>query len=208
MASPGDLYYAPPMPKSLRRLVPAGLVPVALVLLAGCAQPTAAPPAAVERVESPGMGLAIAALPEPFDVAVNDGERLELTAPEARLAIAIGPERVAGINLVDEIEARKEWFEAAEGGGYFGNRELMTPIGTAFTARGTYAQATGAVEETWVYAIHPSANRLLTLTYTYPTGQSQERVQELVAVLGEIEGIGFPGGFEGDAAAEPGTGHS
>jgi hypothetical protein len=207
VAGPGDLYYARPMPMSPRRLLPTGLVPVALLLLvAGCARPTPAPSTAAERVESRGMGLAIAALPEPFEVSINDGERLELTAPEARLTIAIGPERVAGINLVDEIESRKKWFEAAQGGGYFGNRELMTPIGTAFTARGTYEQPGGAVEETWVYAIHPSANRLLTLTYTYPTGQSQDRVQELVAVLGEIEGIGFPGGFEGDAEAEAGEG--
>jgi hypothetical protein len=188
------------MPTSSRRPIPAGLAPVVLapvailLLVAGCARPASTPSAAAERIESVGMGLAIAALPEPFEVAVNDGERLELTAPEARLSITIGPEQRAGINLIDEIEARKAWFEQAQGGGYFGNRELMTPIGTAFTARGTYVGANGEVEETWVYGVHPSANRLLTLTYTYPTGQSQDRVQELVAVLGEIEGIGFPGG--------------
>jgi hypothetical protein len=104
------------------------------------------------------------------------------------VVIAAGPEDDFGINLVEEVKARKSAFESAPGGEYFGNRELGTPIGTAFTARGAYQTGDSKVEETWVFAIHPQGNRLLTVTYTYPTGQSQERVQQLMELLAEIEG--------------------
>ena len=168
------------------------LLALPLVALA-CAGPAPepAPPEPI-RVESPTLGLAIAALPQPFQVAENDGGPLVLEAPGGgRLVVSVGPEERAGINLIEQVKARKAELEAAPGGVYFGNRELMTPIGTAFTARGAHERDGARVEETWIYAIHPSANRLLTLTYGYPEGESETRVQELVAVLGEVEGIGF-----------------
>jgi hypothetical protein len=171
---------------------PFRLLPVAFALLAACSRPAPQPTVSTERVENDSLGIAVATLPAPFAVAVNQRDRLRLEAPgPAQLEIAIGEERTTGINLIDEIEARKAWFERAPDGVYLGNRELMTPIGTAFTARGTYTGAGGPVEECWVYAIHPGANRVLTLTYTYPTGQSEQRVQELISVLGEIEGSTF-----------------
>jgi hypothetical protein len=176
--------------KSGFRLAAAAL---AVLVLDACAKPLPEPVAVDSRVERPAIGLALASTPEPFALASEAADRIDLTAPgPARLSIVIGPEQRAGINLIDHIKERKSWFEQAEGGSYLGNRELMTQIGSAFTARGTYAAPEGAVEETWVYAIHPSANRLLTVTYTYPTDESQERVQQLIAALGEIEGIGFP----------------
>ncbi|MFQ5528189.1 MAG: hypothetical protein ACE5GX_18280 [Thermoanaerobaculia bacterium] len=157
-----------------------------------CAK-TPPPPPELERVENADLGIAIAALPEVFSVASASGPTIELaTSGESgtgRAVIAQGPEERFGINLVEAVKERKAWFEAAGSGRYFGNRELGTPIGTAFTARGAYDTDSGPVEETWVYTIHPMANRLLTITYTYPTGQSQDRVGHLLELLGEIEGM-------------------
>jgi hypothetical protein len=143
------------------------------------------------RIENPVLGIAIAALPDDFEVVSAVGETIELTAAGAkgpgRAVIAAGPLVMTGINLVDATKERKAWFESTPGATYFGNRELGTPIGTAFTARGVYPTESGEVEETWVYAIHPAANRILTIRFTYPTEESEDRVGQLLALLGEIE---------------------
>jgi hypothetical protein len=150
------------------------------------------------RVENPELGIAIAALPEAFSVVKASGPTLELAANSqagsGNAVITAGPNEVYGINLVESVKERKALFEAAPDGQYLGNREFGTPNGTAFTARGVFTGDSGPVEETWVYTIHPTANRLLTITYTYPTGESEERVNQLLLLLGEIEGL---------AAAEP-----
>ncbi|MCP4200354.1 MAG: hypothetical protein GY769_00275 [bacterium] len=149
--------------------------------------------ATLERVENAGLGVAIAELPEAFSVVNASGPTIELVAAgesgSGRAVVAAGSEETFGINLVEAVKERKAWFEEAPGGRYFGNRELGTPNGTAFTARGSYDGESGPVEETWVYTIHPAANRLLTITYTYPTGESEERVNQLLLLLGEIEGL-------------------
>lgn len=146
-----------------------------------------------ERVENVDLGIAIAALPEAFSVINASGPTIDLVAAHesgsGHAVILAGPDEAFGINLVDAVRERKALFEEAQGGRYFGNRELGTPNGTAFTARGAYEGESGPVEETWVYTIHPTANRLLTITYTYPTGESEERVNELLLLLGEIEGL-------------------
>ncbi len=162
----------------------------------GLAHCTKAPQEVVapERVENRDLGIAIAALPSAFSVANASGPEIVLEAAGAagsgRAVITAGPEEQFGINLIEAIKERKALFESAPGGEYFGNRELGTPTGTAFTARGAYDGEYGPVEETWVYSIHPMANRVLTITYTYPTGESQERVGQLLELLGEIQGIG------------------
>ncbi len=146
------------------------------------------------RVENADLGIAIAELPEPFSVVEASGPTLELTAAgdagSGTVIITAGPEEAFGINLVTAVKERKAIFESAPDGHYFGNRELGTPHGTAFTARGAYTGESGPVEETWVYSIHPGANRLLTITYTYPPGESEVRVNQLLLLLGEIEGLG------------------
>jgi hypothetical protein len=79
------------------------------------------------------------------------------------------------------------------GGSYLGNRELVTPIGAAFTARARYQADGREVEETKVFAVHPAGDRLLIVSYVYPAGgDSQERVQQLLLLLGEIEGLSLP----------------
>ncbi len=128
-----------------------------------------------------------------FSVSSASGPTIVLEAASeagtGRAVIAAGPEDRFGINLIEAVKERKALFESAPGGVYFGNRELGTPNGTAFTARGGYDGESGPVEETWVYTIHPTSNRLLTITYTYPTGESEERVQHVWELLGESEGL-------------------
>ena len=166
---------------------------IAALSLIQCAK---APPETPEpvRVENPDLGIALAALPAAFSLDTATGPTIELLAAgeqgNGRAVISAGPEDPFGINLVEAVKERKAWFESAPGGQYFGNRELGTPNGTAFTARGSYESDSGAVEETWVYSIHPTSNRILTITYTYPTGESQDRVQHVLELLGEIEGLG------------------
>lgn len=164
-----------------------------LVLFAACGQPEPPPePAFGERVECPGLKIAIAAVPSAFTVTTNEGTDLVLTAPgpngDGRASFAMGEIESGGINLVEAVKAKKAEFEA--GGTYYGNRELGSPIGTAFTARGAWPQDDGSeVEEIWVFAIHPVENRLLTMTFSYPSGESQERVNQLLDLFGEVEGL-------------------
>jgi hypothetical protein len=142
-------------------------------------------------VENPALDLAIAALPEAFEVTSNREAQLELQADgeggEARVTFEVGPEEASGINLVAQAKGTEVWFEAQPGGQYFGNLELVTPLGSAFTARGSYTGESGAVEELQVFALHPRANRLLKLTYRYPPGQGQQRMQQMAELLGELE---------------------
>ena len=162
-----------------------------LALLAGCA--TEAPtPAPAERIENAELGLAIAALPSAFSVTDNTGESLHLTAPDvdgSEVEITVGPLQLSGINLVEVVKERRAELEAE--GLYFGNRELMTPNGPAYTARGQLTGPDGPVEVTSVYSLHPDgSDRLTTVTYRYPGGgDSQARVGELLELLGEIEAL-------------------
>jgi len=169
------------------------LVLLLTIALAGCGG--AEPPPADVRVENPTLGVAIAALPDGFEVEGAEGETIELVAPgangEGRAVISAGPVESSGINLVEQTRERRAWFESTPGATYHGNRELGTPIGTAYTARGTYPTPDGDLEETWVYAIHPAENRLLTVQFTYPTGETEARIGQLMALLGEIEAAGF-----------------
>ena len=164
---------------------------VVALLLAGCGgqAPTTAAP---ERVESPELGLAVAALPAAFTVAENAGETLRFTAPGVAggaVEITVGPLELGGINLVEVVKERRAELEAE--GRYFGNRELMTPSGPAYTTRGQISGPDGPVEVTSVYSLHPDgSDRLMTVTYRYPgDGDSQARVGELLELLGEIEAL-------------------
>ncbi len=91
-------------------------------------------------------------------------------------------------------------------GVYLGNRELGTPIGPAYTARGDYAGDEARVQEIWVYTVHPSANRLLTMIYRYPsTDDAPERAAQLMSILGEVEGLGFVAADSGETESGDGT---
>ncbi len=167
-----------------------GLAILALSL-AACGSGTSTP-AATERIENTELGLAIAGLPAAFEVAENAGETLHLGVPDvdgAGVEITIGPLEMGGINLVEVVKERRAAMEAE--GLYYGNRELMTPTGPAYTTRGQITGPDGPVEVTAVYSLHPDgSDRLMTVTYRYPGGgDSQARVNELLELLGEIEAL-------------------
>lgn len=152
-------------------------------------EPPQPPPA--QRVESTDLGIAIAALPSSFTVIESGPAGMVLqgagaTGP-ARLEIQVDPEETGGINLVAMAEGSREWFEQQAAGQYFGNLELMTPFGSAFTARGSYEGAAGPVEELRVFSLHPGRNSVMRLTFRYPPGEGKQRMEELAGLLGEIE---------------------
>lgn len=155
-----------------------------------------APPPVPEsvRVEHADLGLAIAALPEPFEAVETSGDALVLTAPgengAGTVTITVGTPR-RNPNLVEAAKVGKEELEAAPDGEFFGHRSLGGSLGNIYTARGAYTRADGTrVEEVLAYALHPlEQNRILKIRYTYPPGESQERVNQLLYLLGEIEGL-------------------
>ena len=170
------------------------LATAALLPLFACGEPAPPPAPEAERVENPALGLAIAALPEPFEVVNASGDTIELTAPGANgpgtAVLSVGEPSNSGINLVEATKARQAAFEIADGGKFFGTRSLGGALGNVFTARGSLLQDGVEVEQTWAFALHPTdKNRMLTITYSYPTGESQERVNQFLYLLGEIEGI-------------------
>ncbi len=167
---------------------------VSLVLLiAGLAAcggtPEPGPPPVPPRVESAGLGIAIAALPEGWTVRERSPERLIFTRGGGSLVISLGDEEPAGVNLVAGVERRQRVIEAA-GGRFAGSKELVTPWGPAFTARGRLPEAAGEVEELTVLALHPGGwPRPLIAAYRYPLeeGVTARRSRELLDLLAELE---------------------
>ncbi len=147
-----------------------------------------------QRVENPALGIALTGLPEGFVLAVNQGERLELARADAddpgRVTLEVGPVESAGINLVAAIQAQKEAFLAQPEGEFFGQIELGTHFGPAFTTRGRYARGGERLEEFRVFAIHPLENRRLMVSYRYPAADdTAARRDQLLTLLAEIEGL-------------------
>ncbi len=172
----------------MRRRLTIGM---AILAIAACRAPAPEPEPVSTRVESPELGLTLASVPEPFVVGENAGAnlRLDTTHPTGgNVAFAVG-EPEYGLNLQAEVTRRGDAFRAMKGGEYHGSRELGTPFGPAYYCRGAYDTASGEREEqTWIFGLHPSGeSRLLILTYTYPAGEGQTRVNELLALLGEVE---------------------
>jgi len=208
-------------PKRAFSHLPLALPAAALLLLGavGC-QPSgegggeAAAPSG-ERVESPGLGIAVAALPDFFEVASNQGEELVLEPadPEVggRLVIRTFTPELGGVNLVEAVNLHAEEIRGREGGEYLGQRELGTQLGSAYYSRGRYdgdggEGGGGRVEEVSVFLLHPDGDKRLDLVYSYPAGEdSGARLQDqLFGVLGEIEPLAAPvpateGTAEGEA---------
>jgi hypothetical protein len=168
----------------------AALAAVAAALSTACGAPAGDPPEDAQRLENPALELALASVPEPFVVAENDGATLRFSTTHAtggEVVVEIADPEY-GLNLQAEVVQRGDAFRAMPGGEYNGSRELGTPWGPAFYSRGSYDAAAGREEQTWIFALHPGGDsRLLTLIYTYPPGEGQTRVNELLALLGEIE---------------------
>ena len=173
-----------------------------VLVFAGC-QPAveeeAPEPAVAERVENAELGVAIAALPPFFQVASNEGGTIELVpaAPDGtgRLTVSATEPQSSGINLVAAIEKHKAEILERPSGGYKGQREMISPLGTTFYSRGRYQGDEGEIEETRILTIHPWQDRELHLTYRYPAAEDTgtRLNDQLFAVLGELEGLPQPG---------------
>ena len=187
-------------------------IPIALALLAtaACQAPSEDTSiSSLNRVENPALELAIADLPAPFVLAENAGTTLRFETTHetgGTLAVTVG-EPEYGLNLPALVKNRGDAFRARPGGEYNGSRELGTPFGPAYYSRGSYDTDHGREEQTWIFALHPAdGSRLLTLTYTYPPGEGQTRVNELLSVLGEIEALaGTAAPAATEAAGDPGA---
>jgi len=127
--------------------------------------------------------------------------------------IGAEPEQDYGVNLVDEVNAREAELELMPDGEFYGQVELGSEnLGTAYSTRGRYTNEQGQeVEELKIFAVHPTANRLLHLTYRYEPapGQTQARlVDQAMTAFGYIEpleGAGAEGSGEEAGAAEAGS---
>jgi len=194
-----------------RSLVLPWLTVLVLCPLAGCREspPAAEPSLAPERVENPDLQIAIAGVPGGFDVAANEGATLELVRerglPPGRAWVAVGDAVEGGINLIEIIRGQREVFEALPGGSFAGNGELVLPDGRpAYYSRGRFQDEEGTVvEEFRVWSVHPvEANRLLQVFYRYAAGEdSVQRLEDVLLLVGEIEGLPGPDAPMGQAPA-------
>ncbi|MEE9563119.1 MAG: hypothetical protein V3W50_08625 [Thermoanaerobaculia bacterium] len=163
-------------------------------LVIGACQSPEPQTATSARVENAALNIAITDLPESFVLETNQDTTLRFTTAggedDGLLWFEVGPLSSSPINLVEEVKARRTAFEETTGGRYFGNRELATPHGPAYTARGAIETSDGVVEEIWIYTIHPAEYRLVTLVYRYPSAEdSADRAAQLMSILGEVESV-------------------
>jgi len=162
---------------------------VAILLALSCAGP-AAPPESTS-ITNIDLGLSLSGLPPGLVVASNQGSSLELRpADEWKKGILwfeVGPER-EGVNLVAAVKNHQEQMEGLPEGDYKGGQELTGDFGSAFYSRGQYVQDGERLEETAVFMIHPSGNRLLVVHYRYPAGNdSAARVEQVIDVINYLE---------------------
>ena len=153
-----------------------------------CSQPTPPPDPGVENID---LGIKLMSVPDGLAVAVNQGRNLELRPTGEGIVgvvrFAVGPEQ-RGVNLVAAVQKHKTHIEGLPDGAYKGAQELQGDFGTAFYSRGRYIDSGSSIEETVLFLIHPSGNRLLEIQYRYPAGDdSAARVEQLVGVLAELE---------------------
>jgi hypothetical protein len=177
----------------------------ALPLACGGAAEEAAP--APDPVEVVALGLRFARLPAGFSVAEN-GSRLVLEG-DGTMTVEAGERSDFGLDPVTDANAQQARFESLDGGEFLGVQKLIVPIGPAAYARGRFRRDGEAVEETTVFVVHPTANRMVRASYSYPAVEdaeaSRQRVQQLFELVGEMETSGSGGTDEADAASDPST---
>jgi len=144
-------------------------------------------------IENQILRLRLASVPEPFVVVTNEGDQLELglALPEqqGRIIFAVrSPDQ--GQNIPSAVKFHQAFIENQEGADYQGAQELISPLGTTFYSRGRYLKDGSKIEETVIFALHPDADRMMTITYRYPASvDSSVRVEQLFEVLAEVEGL-------------------
>ena len=173
-------------------------------------QPAADGPSAPpvdQRVEIPALGFAFADLPTGCSVTRNEGIEVEISCSSSSGSVGVISLEVLsadeGTNVLVVANDQRDWFEAQPGGVYKGNRELVTPHGAGYTARGRYDEDGQAIEETRVLALHPDTTRILVYRFTYGEGDdTQARVGQLLYLVGETEALAYRMGVEEPASAE------
>lgn len=169
-------------------------VALAVLLMAvGCSRQPEEPEA--RRVESPELGIALADIPQIFEVVEDPNAPLALAPVDptvrGRALFSLRVPEVGGVNLLDAVHRHQARIEGLPAGDYRGARELRTPHGPAFYSRGRYERDDSLVEETHIFMLHPTGDKMLDLAYTYPAGDdSSQRVESLINVIAEIEGMG------------------
>ena len=167
----------------------------------GCSGEEAAVP---DSIRNPQLGMSFTRLPEGFDVAANEGRELRLEANvegrEGTMWVEVGERSDYGIDLVAVVNSQKELYEARPSGEYSGGRQMVTPAGQAYYARGSFDREGARFEETRVFLLHPLENSLVTFHYEYAAGDdSAERLPELFSWIGELE----TEPTDGDSATSP-----
>ena len=166
-----------------------------ILALGACGSEPIAPPVSTDTsLVAPSARVRLATTPEIFEVAANDAERLEFTAPSlpgpSRVTITLGEIETAGINIFERVEQQLASFNELPSGSSFGQTQLVAPIGLIFMLRGRFEEDDREVEELRAILVHPVGNRLLTISYRYPAGNdTAERGQQLMELLGEIEDL-------------------
>ena len=156
------------------------------VLVMACGN--GASPEAAGPVESPELGIVLARVPAGFQPAPAPGAGIELIkADGSRLTVDERPVDQA-FTLLDIAKEQEMAFLSATDGEFLGARELVAPLGPAYTARGRFSEGGSRIEEGYAYVLMPDASGVLTVLYRYPAGEdSKKRVEELLLVLGELE---------------------
>lgn len=175
-------------------------IPLALLtaLLTSC-QSSSPPPQEEEvdlpvRVENEQLKLAIADVPDVFELESNSGAELRLRRAGEEMVgfcwVEVGEEG-GNVNLVEIVNRQRESYEGQAGGSFSGSRELMMADGRpGYYSRGRFLDGDVEVEEFRLFSLHPIENRLLTIFYRYPAGtDSADRLNDLLLVAGELEGF-------------------
>jgi len=175
-----------------RTLGSLALLPFLLVAMAcgGATEETAPVPPAGPTIDADGLGFRVGPLPAGTAETANDADRLalglELDGVRGTGEFTVRDER--GVNFVEEVKAFGRHAEEEAGGRFFGGNELVTQLGTAYTARVRVDD--GAIEERRVFLFHPDGSeRLLTLTVRYPAGDDDRTRAWMQLSLEVVAGV-------------------
>lgn len=180
-----------PVRSSGRALSLGAIVFLALLPLAcGGAGEEAEP--APDPVDVSDLGLRFARLPAGFEV-VENGARLVLE-PEGdeggTMTVEAGEPSDFGLDPVTDANGQQAHYESLDGGQFLGVQKLVVPVGPAAYARGRFVEDGRTMEQTTVFVVHPTANRMIRAGYVYPAGadaeESRARIQQLFELVGEM----------------------
>lgn len=157
---------------------------------------------AAQRVESPALGIALAEVPDGVEVVSTDDNAIRFAPADGvagDVVLDVRAPESGGVNLVAAVQAHQRDIQSRADGEYHGSQELRTQLGPAFTSRGSYVSADGAVQELHVYALHPGGDAMLRLLTELRSDEDPAaRAQTMLELLAQVEpltgGSGEPEG--------------